>query len=285
VPYIGALLVSSSGPSYLTRNRLGVDILQIRVPVHIRQARPGIKSLIQRSLHTRNRREALSLARKMVVCMEDNDFDLERYDREAERDAELFHIGRPLFEELNCLWAEGDTVAVDAFLVHLTLTEDEALRYLAELNNRNVDYFEQLLNSGDRQKTAEFLMDLPRVFKKPLRDVLNRHRATFKAPQQQPVRSTRDIPLDVAFDAWKDTYKSSMAASSFEEYCRRIALFLRIIKHINHGTIPHVYELTTDMIGEYKKLYSQIPKSVRTKDKTIEELIKLKGDRQAPSTV
>jgi hypothetical protein len=150
----------------------------------------------------------------MVVWMEDNDFDLERYDREADRQAELFHIGKPLFEELNLLWAEGDTLAVDSFLVELTPTEDEALRYIAELNNKTIDQFEQLLKAGNREQTAKFLLELPRVFKKPLREVLNRQLATHKpspAPTRsftprQPVRSNKDVTLDIAFETWKETY-------------------------------------------------------------------------------
>jgi hypothetical protein len=30
--------------------------------------------------------------------MENNGFDMDKYDEEAQRDAELFHVGKPLFE-------------------------------------------------------------------------------------------------------------------------------------------------------------------------------------------
>ena len=126
--------MSSSSPSYITKNRLGIYILNVRVPAHIRQNRPDVKPLIQRSLRTRNRREALRSARKLVVWMEENDFVLHEIDRDARRHAEIFHVGRPLFEERNRLWADRDQLAADSFFEYLDSNEFEALRYTAELN-------------------------------------------------------------------------------------------------------------------------------------------------------
>jgi len=286
--------VSSSSPSYLTKNRFGVFILQVRVPVRIRQNRPDVKPLIQRSLRTRNRREALRSARKIVVWMEDNEFDIDKFDQEAQRNAELFSIGKPLFAELNGLWSEGDQIAVEEFLARLTSTQEEALRYISDLSNRNVDHFEQLLETGDREKITEFLLELPRIFKQPIREVLNRHRAVRKptsspapsVPSQQPVRSTKDIKLDVAFEKWRETHQPpAMNQSSFGEYTRMIGMFLRIIKHINHNTTPRVSELTVDMISEYKTIFSEIPRSIRTEDKSIEKLLSMKGEKKSPNTI
>lgn len=282
--------MSSSSPSYLTKNRLGVYILQVRVPANIRHNR----RLIQRSLRTRNRRDALKQARRLVIQLEDNNFDIDLIDKQFLRDAELFHIGKPLFEELQRLWSEGDQLAIDSFLVDLTSNEEEALRYLADLNNRNIDQLAQLLKIGDRRKTAEFLLELPRIFKQPIREVLNRHLATNKpspsptpsSAPQQPIRSTKDVKLDIAFETWKDTYQPpAMSKSAFGEYTRLIAFFLRIIKHVNHDTMPRISELNTDMIGEYKTILEKVPRGVHTKSKTIEQLTNMTGEKTAPTTI
>jgi integrase len=76
-----------------------------------------------------------------------------------------------------------------------------------------------------------------------------------------------------------------MNQSSFGEYTRMIGMFLRIIKHINHNTIPRVSELTVDMIREYKTIFSEIPRSVRTEDKSIEKLLSMKREKKSPSTI
>jgi hypothetical protein len=113
--------------------------------------------------------------------MEDNEFDMDKFDQEAQRNAELFSIGKPLFAELKRLWSEGDQIAVEALLARLTSTQEEALRYISDLSNRNVDHFEQLLETGDREMITEFLLELPRIFKQPIRDVLSRHKSRSQA--------------------------------------------------------------------------------------------------------
>ena len=121
--------------------------------------------------------------------MEDNDYDLDEMEREAQRHADLFHVGKPLFEELNRLWSEGDQVELDEFFIRLNFHEQEALRYVAELNNQNIAKFEHLLKAGDRENTIEFLQALPRVFQKPIREVLIRHLAT-RTPSPPPEITT-----------------------------------------------------------------------------------------------
>lgn len=69
-------IMSSSNLSYLTKNRLGIYILQVRVLLHLRHNTP--RNLIQRSLGTRNKREALRLARKRMVWMEENELRKEK---------------------------------------------------------------------------------------------------------------------------------------------------------------------------------------------------------------
>jgi len=92
-------------PSYITKNRLGIYYFQLRVPKQFCQNNPHLPPLIRKSLGTRNRREALRLARKMVVLMENTDYrqTLSAIDENADKHNELFHRGKFLFETLERL--------------------------------------------------------------------------------------------------------------------------------------------------------------------------------------
>ena len=84
----------SRNPSYITKNRLGIYIFQYRIPKHIRDFHPNLKKLIRKSLKTRNRQEALRLARKLAVMMEDKNYrKLGKFEENSERDNELFQMG------------------------------------------------------------------------------------------------------------------------------------------------------------------------------------------------
>ncbi|MEY4718137.1 MAG: hypothetical protein RL563_755, partial [Pseudomonadota bacterium] len=102
--------MTTLSPCYITKNRLGIYLLQVRTPKAVLDKNPHAKRLIQRSLGTRNRTDALRLARKMVVLMEENNFDLAVIDAKIENEERLFQTGRPLFEELNRLTQEGDPI-------------------------------------------------------------------------------------------------------------------------------------------------------------------------------
>ena len=68
--YTRVLQQVTSAPSYVTTNRLGIFYFQYRVPTHFQQS--GIsRRLFRKSLHTRDRRLALKLARRWAVGMDD----------------------------------------------------------------------------------------------------------------------------------------------------------------------------------------------------------------------
>lgn len=286
--------MSSGSPSYITKNRLGIYLLQIRVPHHIRITNPDAKALIQRSLRTRNKRDALRKARKLVVWMEENNFDIDKIEREMNREIELFHVGMPLFEKLNLLWTDRDIIVIDSFFEQLSYHEEEALKYVAELSNHYMDQLDELLISGDLLNITKFLIDLPRIFKKSAQDKLALHKASSKHPPcpsqptspPPPSRSIKDVKLDSAYSTWAEKHQPpAMKASSYQEFKRMISFFVRIINHINHNSMPHISELTIDMIGEYKNILENIPKGIRTKGTPIEDLLKYTGESNSPTTI
>lgn len=283
MPYIGAIFVSRC-PSYVTKNRLGIYILQMRVPKHIRQNSPNTKPLIQRSLRTRNRRDALRAARKLVVWMEDNEFDLDKFEHEARRQDELFHVGKPLFEELNRLNDEGDQLALEEFLAHLNHPEEEALRFVCDKNNALIDQMDALAKAGDQQRLSEFVEGIPTVFRSRIAPQQPQPTVTV-APPVAPERSKLDITLDEAFERWKSEFKASMKPSSYEEYERMIGFFVRLVQHFNGGVHPHISELSNELITDYRNAVLAIPSGARTAGKPIEDILALKGKPKSPETL
>lgn len=59
--------MGSQTPSYITKNRLGIYVFQVRNPSHFSHT----KKLYRKSLKTRNRREALAMARKLTIIWDE----------------------------------------------------------------------------------------------------------------------------------------------------------------------------------------------------------------------
>ncbi len=76
-----------------------------------------------------------------------------------------------------------------------------------------------------------------------------------------------------------------MRKSSYQEYRRMVELFVKIITYHNNGSIPRIRELDANLIRKYKETLKQIPKGVKTKNKSIPELLELNGPKKSPSTI
>lgn len=287
--------MSTRCPSYITKNRLGIYILQIRIPNHIRHNQPNSKALVQRSLRTRNRSEALRKARKMVVWMEENNFDIDKWESDVPYSDELTHIGLPLFEQLMLLSEEGDPILLDNFFEHLSGKEFDALSHVSDQNNNLIENIRRFQDLGNEQDAARLLALAPRVLKnsaqknivqlpkinpgQPVNDQQIEQKADSKLSQN-------DRSLNEAFEKWKEFHKPpAMTKSSYDEYVRMITLFLGIIEYINNNEIPKVSELTSGMINEYKELFEKIPKRTKIKNRSIKELIESNGALKSPTTI
>ena len=61
----------TSSPSYITKNRLGIYCFQYAIPsIIVKTGQNQLKQLFRKSLHTRNRREALKQARFLWLIMD-----------------------------------------------------------------------------------------------------------------------------------------------------------------------------------------------------------------------
>lgn len=282
--------MSSRTPSYITQNRLGIYILQIRVPKKIIKKRPDGKKIIQRSLRTRDRREALSLARRMVIKMEESNFT---WEAEVERADEHFRLGHALYTELLRLNESGDPLLLDDFFAQLSPKEEKAISYLAEHHRSLEQTIQHLFDQHQEVEAWQsinraqmlFRSDLQRKFQHfaPSSEAISSS-SSIKVAQKKE-RPRNDIRLDEAAKKWHLAHKAGMSKSSFPEYSRMIGLFVRIVQHIHNGEHPYTSELTADTIRKYKEFIAEMPKSVKTEGKSIEDLIRLDGPKKSATTI
>lgn len=94
-----------------------------------------------------------------------------------------------------------------------------------------------------------------------------------------------DPGVDVLFEQWKQAKKQSMKASSYGEFERMTALFIKILPEYNDNQMLTVSQLNENLIRTYKEIIKKIPKSVKTDGKTIKQLTELPGPRKSASTI
>lgn len=116
-------------PSYLTLNRFGIYYFQYRVPEYQLNLHGGRK-LIRKSLRTRDRRLALSLAQRWFQRMQDK--DLFEYEQKITSDADLYSRGRSIHEEYDKL-DRNDVHSEDEFFMRLSEYDKEALQYYSKI--------------------------------------------------------------------------------------------------------------------------------------------------------
>ena len=285
--------MASNSPSYITRNRFGIFIFQWRVPQALRRRQPHLPQLIRRSLRTRDRRVALREARRLIVAMEDSPSLSEPgFEPEARAEDQLFHEGLPLWRDLLDLESEGDYAQREAYLSHLTGTQQRAIEYMARRNDSLVEQANTALQSGDGNQCARVLDRFASIDYRALpglADRLNRAKASNEPTPPVPHAeshppSAENPSLAKLFDRWKDA-QSGMAVPSYSEYTRMIAFFIRIVQELNNDTCPTAAGLTRELIRGYKKIQAELPKNTKTLDRPISELRDLKGSPRSQTTI
>jgi integrase len=257
-------------PSYITKNRLGIYYFQLRIPKQFCQNHPHLPSLIRKSLGTRNRREALRLARKLVVLMENNDYlqGLSSIEKEAGKHDDLFHRGKPLFEKLQRLEEGGDRLEIEEFFASLSPGQEQALGYVAEQNNDRVNAYGQLLANGQHQEAEEFYEITSRPFQQNLKSLWRQHTGqnrlvetqspeispalhapglgiekqlheVLQAVQNQHKQHIKSIPLQEAFDRFIAEKKTNWKDGNHEQHYRSsiFALFSELVGDVKTGDL------------------------------------------------
>lgn len=286
--------MSSRSPSYITKNRLGIYILQVRVPSNILLARPSTKPIIRKSLRTRNRRVALRHARRMIVQMEESNFEsLDSWEKLSEENDRQFHIGRPVFEVILSLGDIGDEYALNQYLIDLSPEQQRALRYMNKRNDKLADELQSIIKSGDVDQAKKFIDKLLPVDRKSLRKQLEElplaeRPATIATPVNTSFdkEPSPDNPLlSTLFDRWQSSVGSGMALSSRGEYVRMINFFIKAVTEFNNNQCPTVRELSAELIRQYREALGEIPAFVKTKDKSVRALMQQEGKAKSPVTI
>ena len=146
--------MKSNGPSYLFKNRFGVFHFRARIPENIRARYQLSKKVFQKSLNTKNRREALDLARRWWVKMTDIEWILD-LERKIEIHDEKLLEGRRIYYELKAITEDPEHLPsdVDSFFEFLTPDQIEAFEcyenhlsdsksqkcHSSDLNGNNID--------------------------------------------------------------------------------------------------------------------------------------------------
>ena len=289
--------MASTGPSYLTKNRFGIYYLQLRVPLHIRQNRPGCQKLIRKSLRTRNRREALRLARRLVVWMEQNKYEkLDEWEAQLRDEDMRLHVGLPIFHKLQQVEAAGDQVVIDEFMATISEPELEALQYAAEQHNHVVELCERLIGTDRFDKLPALRKNLGAIWHPSVDAFI----ATVKAPPlvSPSTVNTSPVPrsnhaaitppsptLKELLERWEKDAVTLMSPSSRMEYKRMARFFLRVMQERSSQPDLRVDELTHDMIRDYKAILKRMPQRVNTKKHSIEEIMQMEGKSLSPSTI
>lgn len=227
--------------------------------------------------------------------MEENDFNLEEWEKEPSRSDQLFHKGRALYKELLRLKRGGDAILIDSFFAELTPPESESLSHVAELHNDASERVKALLSGGEIGRAWLEISKSPDLFKPELQEIYDLHRITHQQISQANESNPRiidknntslenDISLSDAFNDWVTAHKKDMAPASLQEYSRMIRQFIQIITYTNSGIEPKVSEITIQMIRDYRKIFEQIPSGVKWDGKTIEQLLKSKGRERSQTT-
>ena len=137
-----------SVPSYLTINRCGIYYFQYRVPKHFIQ-NGSRRRLIRSSLHTRDRRHALKMARKWAVWMDDL---AKRFFKHPETFGKAMEL-LMLYKSQNDNWE-----SVERFLMGLNEDEDQLLDSAIEYDRFTQESREQLKQENETLKrTIEVL--------------------------------------------------------------------------------------------------------------------------------
>ena len=227
-------------PSYLTTNRVGTYVFQVRIPAHIRQKNPGIKSTLWQSLGTKDRSDALRRSKRMWL-MFDGVFD-------QFEDPEDFTKAMKLKKGFDKAQRSGNQLGWE-FIERLDDRELEHLEIVLQDRRELKSIFHQLKDENQRQKKTI--------------DHLNAGESTRTYTVEQ------NPAIQVVVDKFmRDKLDNGVAESSEHWYQNKIQLFVDIIQIFNDGVMPCLSDITGKMLKSYASTMRRYPKSVKTMPKT-----------------
>lgn len=254
-------------PSFLIKSRHGIWYFQYWKP----KSRKSSRKLIRKSLKTRNRTNALQLARRMWVSIQDNGVEifmaadeLKRADEQRELDKQKYDVGARVAAEIKKLGINPENeFAIESFFENTPPHWEKGYYfYLA---------YQQQLTDKKSVVTAENALPPP-TSAEPL-----------ESHQSLP---SRNNPLIVdVLNQWLDSVASNMKASSLPEYKRMTKQFLKSVREFHNGREPRLNDLTEEAIRDYRDTIERLPKGAKTKGKNIHQIASKGGIRKSPQTI
>jgi integrase len=196
------------------------------------------KQLFRKSLHTRDRKNALKKARYLWLIMTKL---IDRYFKSPES----YGKGMALLKTFHDI-PDQEYSAIDKFLSELGEDEDELLNQAIEYRKASESYQEDLEIRLDEYKKLFALRQIE---------------------PNQPTYSAEENPkISELIEKWLRFKKPSLAISSFQSIQQSIYLFKEIVIEIE-GTEPSVSQLTEITIRKFKELLEKLP-PIRNSKKT-----------------
>lgn len=246
--------MTSRTPSYITKNRLGIYYFQYCLPnIFFKNDGESVKRIFRKSLHTRNRRDALKQSRVLWLIMDNLKL---RYFSDPNSFGKAMELLMQFEKYKNSSWKEIE----ESFLCNLDETDDllldQALKYQLEHNKANQEKSEQI---------------------KFLQDLLKHSVKNPSSSPEQGLCTEENLMLSGLIDKWLEFKKPSLKISSYVSINQSIILFKDLISEIC-GHDPTTSDLTENRIREYKKLLEKLPAHRNAKKlagKTLIELCEL----------
>ena len=228
-------------PVYLTTNRVGTYIFQVRIPRKIRQDNPAIKPTLWRSLGTKNRAEAIRRSKWMWIM----------FDKLSSKfsDPEVFGVAMKLLKEYDT-HARGDwKTEVEPFLMGLGEEKNELLERALLIRGESVSEVLKLQEDNRRQQETI--------------DYHNTGKTTRTYSDEQ------NPTIQVVVDRFmRDKLDAEVAESSENWYRSKVEQFASILEVLNEGRSPRLSEITGKMLSSYCDVLKRYPKNASSMPKT-----------------
>lgn len=246
--HTGGTQMGSYAPSYLFKNRFGIFYFRVRIPKRIREQHNLHKTEIKKSLRTKNRSEALCLARNWWVEMARTDYEtmmagLQEVEDAIYREDKLLAEGRALLKELENLESRPDYIPsdTDQFMHSLSAFQMEAIVFTSEYFGKRPEV------KSDTQNIHSAKSDHSTLASKVAQEISKLQNKDKADKQPTPLLSVAyDEFISSKADDWVGTSRSK-AQSVFNQ-------FLEIVGD------KQCSELTQDDLVEFKRIYLRLPK-------------------------
>ncbi len=246
--HTGGTQMGSYAPSYLFKNRFGIYYFRVRIPKRIRAQHNIHKTEIKKSLRTKNRAEALCLARNWWVEMARTDYQtvmagIQEAEDAIYREDKLLAEGRTLLKELEEIESRPDHIPsdTDQFMHSLSGWQMEAIVF-------TTDYFSKRPEvKSDTQNIPSDKIDYSAFASKVAKE--------FSKLQNKDKADKQPTPLlSVAYEEFVSTKAEDWGDTSRRKAQSVFNQFLEVVGD------KHCSTLSQDDLIDFKRIYLRLPK-------------------------